>query len=143
MLIASKWRDYELIDAGGGERLERWGNIILIRPDPQVIWDSPRHHPLWKDAHARYQRSDSGGGCWEKYKDVPDCWRVEYGSFHFLVKLMGFKHTGLFPEQAVNWERMKALIEARDSAPSVTCGDSSLKEGARAAPPSPGGLCGI
>jgi 23S rRNA (cytosine1962-C5)-methyltransferase len=113
MLIASNWRDYELLDAGGGERLERWRDIILIRPDPQVIWDSPRKNPLWQNAHARYHRSVSGGGRWETYGSTPESWRVEYGNLRFNVKPMGFKHTGLFPEQAVNWERMQTLISDR------------------------------
>lgn len=98
------WKEYELIDASAGERLERWGNIILIRPDPQIIWDTPKKNPLWKKAHARYTRSSSGGGSWNNYKNVPDVWNVRYNNICFGVKPMGFKHTGIFPEQAINWD---------------------------------------
>ena len=107
MRVADKWTDYELLDASEGERLERWGDIILIRPDPQVIWRTEKTHPLWNAAHARYLRSNTGGGKW---KPVPDVWRVSYGSLTFNLKPMGFKHTGLFPEQAVNWDMLSALI---------------------------------
>lgn len=107
----SNWKDYELIDASGSERLERWGNIILIRPDPQIIWNTPKTHPLWKKAHARYHRSNSGGGAWETYKPVPDVWKISYGSLTFRLKTMGFKHTGIFPEQATNWDLMSGLIQ--------------------------------
>ncbi len=105
------WSDYELIDCSGGERLERWGNIILIRPDPQVIWNTPKTNPLWKNAHARYHRSQTGGGKWEQYKKIPDAWRINFKNLSFNVKPMGFKHTGLFPEQAVNWDFMMNLIK--------------------------------
>ncbi len=101
---------YELIDASVGERLERWGNIILIRPDPQIIWDTPKTNPLWKTAHARYHRSSSGGGHWEAYKRVPDVWSIGYDGLKFNLKPMGFKHTGLFPEQAVNWNLMGRIL---------------------------------
>ncbi len=104
MRVSENWNDYELIDCSDGERLERWGNIILIRPDPQIIWSSGRKNPLWKNAHARYHRSNKGGGHWEMYKKVPDSWSVRYGNLKFNVKPMGFKHTGVFPEQAVNWD---------------------------------------
>lgn len=106
------WSDYELIDCSDGERLERWGNIVLIRPDPQVIWKTPKNHPLWKNAHARYHRSQTGGGKWEQYKKIPDAWRINYKDLAFNVKPMGFKHTGLFPEQAVNWDFMMNLIKS-------------------------------
>ena len=99
----SKWIDYELIDTGSGERLERWGDIVLIRPDPQIIWKSDKTNPLWKDAHARYKRSKTGGGHWETYKKIPDVWKINYGDLVFKLKPMGFKHTGIFPEQAINW----------------------------------------
>ncbi len=99
----AKWLDYELIDASFGERLERWGDIVLIRPDPQIIWNSERKNPLWKDAHARYNRSSTGGGHWETYKKIPDVWKIKYEDLVFRLKPMGFKHTGVFPEQAVNW----------------------------------------
>lgn len=110
MRIADGWRDYELLDCSDGERLERWGNVILIRPDPQVIWKTPKKHPMWKNAHARYLRSSTGGGHWEILKKTPDAWRIGYGDLSFNVKTMGFKHTGLFPEQAVNWDYTMELI---------------------------------
>ena len=105
------FKDYELIDADSGERLERWGDIILIRPDPQVIWSGERKNPLWYNAHAKYYRSNSGGGHWEAWKKVPDVWSINYHDLTFRLKPMGFKHTGLFPEQAVNWSLAKKLIE--------------------------------
>ncbi len=105
------WRDYELIDASNGERLERWGDIILIRPDPQAVFQTQRRNPLWKQAHARYIRSKTGGGRWERYKNVPDVWSIGYRDLTFNLKPMGFKHTGLFPEQAVNWDMMREIIE--------------------------------
>ena len=102
---AAQWRVYELIDTSDGERLERWGNIILIRPDPEIIWKTEKKNPLWRNAHARYHRSKTGGGAWENYKPVPDVWKIRYNDeLTFRLKPMGFKHTGLFPEQAVNWE---------------------------------------
>jgi len=110
MRAADQWKDYELLDTSDGERLERWGDIILIRPDPQVIWNTPRRHPLWKQAHARYHRSRTGGGQWEVYKPLPDVWDIGYHDMRFRLKPMGFKHTGLFPEQAVNWDMMDTLI---------------------------------
>ncbi len=97
------WQDYEVIDCSGGERLERWGNIVLIRPDPQIIWSTPKNNPLWRKAHARYHRSSSGGGKWEVYKKHPDVWKINFNDLCFQIKPMGFKHTGVFPEQAVNW----------------------------------------
>ena len=100
----ANWKDYELIDCSEGERLERWGDIILIRPDPQIIWKTRRNDPRWKTAHARYLRSSSGGGAWQYYKKLPDQWKISYGSLTFGIKPMGFKHTGVFPEQAVNWD---------------------------------------
>ena len=103
MWIADKWRDYELLDCGSGERLERWGRQVLVRPDPQAIWESPRRHPGWKQAGGRYLRSKTGGGHWEKAA-LPESWQLEYGPLTFQVKPMNFKHTGLSPEQAVNWE---------------------------------------
>lgn len=102
--------DYELIDAVNGERLERWGDIILIRPDPQVIWDGDKSDPRWRDAHAVYHRSNSGGGYWETLKKVPDVWSIKFRELTFRLKPMGFKHTGLFPEQAVNWIYADKLI---------------------------------
>lgn len=110
MRVAEGWTDYQLLDASGGERLERWGDILLIRPDPQVIWQTPRSHPGWKNAHARYHRSNTGGGNWERYKPVPELWQIQYGNLTFHLKPMGFKHTGLFPEQAVNWDLLAPVI---------------------------------
>ena len=103
MWIAEQWRDYELLDCGGGEKLERWGDQYLVRPDPQAIWASPRKNPAWKRAGGRYLRSQSGGGHWEK-KALPESWKIRYRDLTFQVKPMNFKHTGLFPEQAVNWD---------------------------------------
>lgn len=110
---AADWNDYELLDASDGERLERWGEVILIRPDPQIIWKTPREHPMWKRAHARYLRSNTGGGRWEEYRTVPGMWKIKYRELTFQLKTMGFKHTGIFPEQAVNWDFvMKKIREA-------------------------------
>lgn len=114
MRIADNWTDYELIDCSGGERLERWGDVILIRPDPQIIWQTPKSHPLWKKADARYIRSQSGGGRWDIYRKLPDRWTVNYNSLVFNVKPMGFKHTGIFPEQAANWDLTAKLIKSAD-----------------------------
>lgn len=99
------------MDATCGEKLERWGNIYLIRPEPQAIWDFKRDEKLWDKAHAVYHRSSSGGGYWQKIKKVPDVWTVEFSGLKFNLKPMGFKHTGLFPEQAVNWEFMRSYIK--------------------------------
>lgn len=100
----AQWTDYELLDTANGERLERWGDIVLIRPDPQIIWQSAKAHPLWTNAHARYERSSSGGGKWTVYKNMPDVWKIRWQNLTFRLKPMGFKHTGIFPEQAVNWQ---------------------------------------
>lgn len=100
----AKWSDYELIDASSGERLERWGDKILIRPDPQIIWNTEKKNLLWKQAHARYNRSNTGGGFWQEYKKLPSSWKITYNDLIFQIKPMGFKHTGIFPEQAVNWD---------------------------------------
>lgn len=112
MRAATRWQDYELLDTSGGERLERWGDIILIRPDPQIVWNTGHRHPLWKKAHARYHRSKAGGGQWEVYKPIPDVWQIGYdNTLRFRLKPMGFKHTGLFPEQAVNWDMMAEMVK--------------------------------
>jgi 23S rRNA (cytosine1962-C5)-methyltransferase len=103
-LRTANWKDYELIDTSNGEKLERWGNVILIRPDPQIIWQTPKNHPMWHQANARYRRSSKGGGRWEEIKKVPHMWKINYGDLTFQIKTMGFKHTGIFPEQAVNWD---------------------------------------
>ena len=119
MWIADNWKNFEVLDAKDGEKLERWGNIILIRPDPQIIWSGDRKNPLWKNAHAVYHRSASGGGYWEALKKVPDVWSIKYEGLTFNLKPMGFKHTGLFPEQAVNWSLARELIEKEDRQLSV------------------------
>lgn len=111
MRTVEGFKDYELIDADSGERLERWGDIILIRPDPQVIWETGRKDSRWRNANAVYHRSNSGGGYWEKLKNVPDVWSIKYNNLTFRLKPMGFKHTGLFPEQAVNWSLARELIQ--------------------------------
>ena len=110
MRFADDFTDYELIDAEGGERLERWGNMILIRPDPQIMWTAKRTDKRWHDAHAIYHRSSKGGGYWEPLKKVPDVWSIGYNDLIFRLKPMGFKHTGLFPEQAINWKLAQQLI---------------------------------
>ena len=111
MRAADKWIDYELLDASRGERLERWGDILLIRPDPQILWDTPRRDPRWKQAHARYHRSNTGGGQWERYRPIPDSWQSADGDLLFALNPICFKRTGLFPEQAVNWDLMASLIQ--------------------------------
>ncbi len=111
MRVADNWKDYELIDCSCGERLERWGNITLIRPDPQVIWKTEKKNPLWKKADAIYHRSQTGGGQWEIKNKIPDFWTIDYRDLTFNIKTMGFKHTGLFPEQAVNWDLTADIIK--------------------------------
>ena len=103
MWIANNWKDYEVIDCSCGEKLERWGNYTLVRPDPQVIWDTPKKEKGWKHMNAHYHRSKKGGGEWEFF-DLPEQWSIHYGSLTFQLKPFSFKHTGLFPEQAVNWD---------------------------------------
>ena len=114
MRYSKDFLDYELIDATEGERLERWGDIILIRPDPQIIWDGEKSDPRWENAHAIYHRSQSGGGYWEPLKKVPDVWSINYKDLTFNLKPMGFKHTGLFPEQSVNWDLCADVIKNSD-----------------------------
>ncbi len=109
MWTSEHWEDYELLDTSDGERLERWGNYTLIRPDPQVIWQGVARHPAWKKADAIYRRSPTGGGRWIK-NDVPESWNIHYGELGFVLRPMGFKHTGLFPEQAANWDWFSELI---------------------------------
>ena len=106
MIISKDWKDYEILDMANGEKLERWGNIILIRPDPQIIWSNKLKPELWKKANAHYHRSKTGGGEWEYIKNVPESWQIRYKDLTFNLKPMGFKHTGLFPEQSVNWDFM-------------------------------------
>ncbi len=113
MWYSENWRDYELLDASDGERLERWGKYILVRPDPQIIWKNTKQHPLWSRADGIYRRSSGGGGGWVKSK-MPQEWTVGYGDLNFRIKPMGFKHTGLFPEQAANWDWFSRLIKNAD-----------------------------
>ena len=110
MWVSRDWKDYELLDTSDGERLERWGKYILVRPDPQVIWKKARESRLWTKADAGYRRSSSGGGAWSENK-LPESWVINYGELRFLIKPMGFKHTGLFPEQAANWDWFSELIK--------------------------------
>ena len=111
MNIANKWEDYKIIDMANGQKLEKWGNIILSRPDPQIIWNNKSYPEEWKKADAIYSRSKTGGGSWEYKKKLPTVWQVEYKELTFNIKPMGFKHTGLFPEQAVNWDWMRDKIK--------------------------------
>ncbi len=103
MWVAKDWKEYEVIDTSRGEKLERWGDYILLRPDPQVIWDTPRDNRMWGRLHAHYHRSSRGGGEWEFF-GLPQVWQISYGYLTFRLKPFQFKHTGLFPEQAVNWD---------------------------------------
>lgn len=103
MWIADKWKDYEVIDTSQGEKLERWGDYLLVRPDPQVIWSTPKNHKGWKKMNGHYHRSKKGGGEWEFF-DLPEQWTIQYRNLTFNLKPFSFKHTGLFPEQAVNWD---------------------------------------
>ncbi|MBR4444028.1 MAG: class I SAM-dependent methyltransferase [Clostridia bacterium] len=109
--MADGWKDYEVIDTGNGEKLERWGRVILRRPDPQTIWP-PQNEALWAQCDAHYHRSTKGGGEWEFMKKLPERWEIGYKGLRFYVRPTGFKHTGLFPEQAVNWDWMGGLIRA-------------------------------
>lgn len=111
MEIANKWKEYEIVDASNGEKLERWGNIILLRPDPQIIWNNGNLMDKYINIHARYIRSNKGGGHWENLKNTPSSWNINYKDLKFNIKQMGFKHTGLFPEQAINWDFMMNKIK--------------------------------
>ncbi len=113
MWIADQWRDYEILDTSGGEKLERWGDFILLRPDPQVIWNTKRHSEQWKQWNGHYLRSNKGGGNWD-FRGLPEEWAIQYKQLTFHLKPFSFKHTGLFPEQAVNWDWFSALIQAAD-----------------------------
>lgn len=110
MRIADKWEDYKILDTSDGEKLESWGGTTLVRPDPQIIWKSERS-PEWTKADAYYHRSEKGGGYWEYKKKLPESWRISYGNLKFIIRPTGFKHTGLFPEQAVNWDMMAQMIK--------------------------------
>ena len=111
MEVANNWKDYEILDMANGEKLERWGDVILIRPDPQIIWKSKSFPKKWENTNARYNRSSAGGGGWKYNKKMPENWQIKYKELTFNIKPMGFKHTGLFPEQAVNWDWMIAKIK--------------------------------
>ena len=110
MWIADKWKDYEVISTSGGEKLERWGDYILVRPDPQVIWNTPKYNPGWTHFNGHYHRSSKGGGEWE-FKNLPEEWSIHYDELTFNLKPFAFKHTGLFPEQAVNWDWFSDIIK--------------------------------
>ena len=109
MWIADNWKDYEVLDTAGGEKLERWGDYLLVRPDPQVIWDSDKQNPGWKKMNGHYHRSSKGGGEWEFF-DLPKEWEIHYNELTFRLKPFSFKHTGLFPEQATNWDWFSGII---------------------------------
>ena len=111
MFISDKWTEFELIDCSEGEKLERWGDYTLVRPDPQAIWNTPKSDKRWHCADAKYSRSSSGGGKWEKSK-LPQSWQIHYGNLTFNVKPMNFKHTGIFPEQACNWDYAGEMIRS-------------------------------
>lgn len=113
MLIAENWKDYELIDTGNGEKLERWGKHVLRRPDPQAIWPLTGSTKMWDSPDAHYHRSQSGGGSWEYLRKIPEKWTIKYGDLSFYIEPTGFKHTGLFPEQAVNWDWFTGKIRKR------------------------------
>lgn len=111
MNSANNWKDFSVVATGDGYKLERWGEVLLLRPDPQVIWPASIDLDAYPGLNAKYTRSSSGGGAWEYYKKTPDEWNISYGDLKFKIKPMGFKHTGLFPEQAANWDRMASLIK--------------------------------
>ena len=111
MEVAKDWKDYKIIDMANGEKLEKWGDITLVRPDPQIIWKEKTYPNKWKNINAKYNRSKSGGGSWEYKNKLPQSWHIKYKDLTFNIKPMGFKHTGLFPEQAVNWDWMIEKIK--------------------------------
>ena len=112
MKIASNWKDYEILDMANGEKLERWKDVVLVRPDPQIIWNKKTYPQKWKEVNATYNRSKTGGGSWSYNKKMPESWKIKYKDLTFNIKPMGFKHTGLFPEQAVNWDWMINKIKS-------------------------------
>ena len=111
MNIANNWNDYKILDMADGQKLEKWGDVILARPDPQIIWKEKTYPEKWKNINATYHRSKTGGGTWEYKKKMPNQWQIKYKELTFNIKPMGFKHTGLFPEQAVNWDWMMDKIK--------------------------------
>ena len=114
MWISDSWQDFAVLDCSRGEKLERWGKYTLVRPDPQAIWDTPRTDPRWRTADGRYSRSHTGGGSWDK-RTLPPSWDIRYRDLTFRVKPMNFKHTGIFPEQAANWDWFGAKIREAGS----------------------------
>lgn len=118
MWIADNWKDYEVLDSSCGEKLERWGKYILLRPDPQVLWNTPKKMPEWKKLNGHYHRSNKGGGEWEFFH-LPEQWSISYGDLTFQLKPFSFKHTGLFPEQAVNWDWFREKIQSANRPISV------------------------
>ena len=115
MKIANEWKDYKILDMAKGQKLERWGDIVLSRPDPQIIWKDKSYPKKWNEINAVYNRSKQGGGAWKYNKKLPDNWQIKYKNLTFNIKPMGFKHTGLFPEQAVNWDWMIEKIKKEKS----------------------------
>lgn len=126
MWIANNWKDYEVIDCSKGEKLERWGGYTLVRPDPQVIWDTPRKDPRWQNRNGHYHRSAKGGGEWEFF-DLPKEWSIRYLELTFRLKPFSFKHTGLFPEQAVNWDWVSSIIKDAVSKNTVSTTERPVK----------------
>ena len=135
----AEWEDYKIIATGNGEKLEKWGDVVLLRPDPQVIWKTEKPLSSFPNINAKYSRSETGGGAWEVFKKFPTEWQIKWKDFRFIIKPMGFKHTGLFPEQAVNWAKMIDLISnanreikvlnlfAYTGGASVTCAKAGAK----------------
>lgn len=119
MRATKDWNDYRLLDTSSGEKLESWGGKILVRPDPQVIWNTQKKLKEWDTADARYVRSSSGGGAWEYKQQLPVTWEIGYKDLKFVIRPTGFKHTGLFPEQAVNWDLFSEIIRKQDREISV------------------------
>ncbi|MFZ2537932.1 MAG: class I SAM-dependent methyltransferase, partial [Oscillospiraceae bacterium] len=119
MRVVSNFTDYEIIDTSCGEKLERWGDTVLIRPDPQIIWNTTKENPIWKKADAHYNRSSKGGGEWSYNKKIKDSWVITYKDLKFNIRPTGFKHTGLFPEQAVNWDFFDEIIRKQNRKISV------------------------
>lgn len=118
MRIAENWKDYKIIDTSNGEKLEQWGKVVLVRPDPQIIWDTPHSSPLWHKSDGHYKRSSNGGGKWNNDSIMQKEWIISYEDLKFYIRPTGFKHTGLFPEQAVNWDFIRNAIKKSNKNPS-------------------------